>query len=469
MGPIFAKFLAIFLLGSLLATVQAQLYVQPEQVHLSYGGEPSLMWVTWVTFDNISTTPLAEYGIGNLSNAAKGTTTKFVDGGKEQRKIYIHRVLLDNLKPGETYIYHVGSDKGWSIVYYFTALKGIDDNWSPRFAVYGDMGNKNARSLSSLQQETQRGHFDAIIHVGDFAYDMDTNNARYGDQFMRQIEPIAAYVPYMTAVGNHEMAYNFSNYVNRFTMPGKGAGLMYSFDIGRAHFVVFSTEFYFYTQYGWQQIVNQYQWLEEDLKKATANRDRVPCIITLGHRPMYCANYHTDDCAKYENIVRGGLPGTHQYALEPLFYKYGVDLELWGHEHSYERMFPLYNRTLFNGTDDPYHNPPAPVHIVTGSAGCQENTSSFMPDPPPWSAFRSSDYGYSRMTIHNKTHLYFEQVSDIQKGAVIDRIWIRKDKHVPYAQLYEDEANMPPGGHHVPLDIPPPAGYKGKCKTCSQL
>ena len=26
------------------------------------------------------------------------------------------------------------------------------------------------------------------------------------DKFMRQIEPIAAYVPYMTAVGNHEQA-----------------------------------------------------------------------------------------------------------------------------------------------------------------------------------------------------------------------------------------------------------------------
>lgn len=28
------------------------------------------------------------------------------------------------------------------------------------------MGNKNARSLANLQQETQRGHFDAILHVG---------------------------------------------------------------------------------------------------------------------------------------------------------------------------------------------------------------------------------------------------------------------------------------------------------------
>lgn len=67
-------------------------------------------------------------------------------------------------------VYHVGSDKGWSGLYYFTALKGVEDNWSPRFAVYGDMGNFNARSLASLQQETQRGHFDAILHVGKLFY-----------------------------------------------------------------------------------------------------------------------------------------------------------------------------------------------------------------------------------------------------------------------------------------------------------
>ncbi len=29
-------------------------------------------------------------------------------------------------------------------------------------------------------------------------------NARVGDEFMRQVEALAAYIPYMTTVGNHE-------------------------------------------------------------------------------------------------------------------------------------------------------------------------------------------------------------------------------------------------------------------------
>lgn len=39
---------------------------------------------------------------------------------------------------------------------------------------------------------------------GDFAYNMDQDNARVGDRFMRLIEPVAASLPYMTCPGNHE-------------------------------------------------------------------------------------------------------------------------------------------------------------------------------------------------------------------------------------------------------------------------
>ena len=37
-----------------------------------------------------------------------------------------------------------------------------------RFAVYGDMGNDNAQSLSRLQVEAQDGMYDGILHVGKF-------------------------------------------------------------------------------------------------------------------------------------------------------------------------------------------------------------------------------------------------------------------------------------------------------------
>jgi len=112
-------------------------------------------------------------------------------------------VTLSHLRPNTTYLYHCGSELGWSATYWFRTRFEHGD-WSPTLAIYGDMGVVNAASLPALQRETQNGQYDAIIHVGDFAYDMDWENGEVGDEFMRQVETIAAYVPYMVCVGNHE-------------------------------------------------------------------------------------------------------------------------------------------------------------------------------------------------------------------------------------------------------------------------
>jgi hypothetical protein len=44
----------------------------------------------------------------------------------------------------------------------------------------------------------------------------------------------------------------------------------------------------------------------------------------------------------------------------------------------------------------------------------------------PWSAFRSSDYGYGKLQILNATHLNWKQISD-ETGEVIDEINIIKN------------------------------------------
>lgn len=113
--------------------------------------------------------------------------------------------------------------------------------------------------------------------------------------------------------------------------------------------------------------------------------------------------------------------------------KYGVDLEIWAHEHSYERLWPIYDYKVFNGSyEAPYTNPGAPVQIVTGSAGCKEGRENFNATVPYWSALQSRDYGYTRLKAYNKTHLHLEQVSDDKNGAIIDQFWIIKDKHEAY-------------------------------------
>ncbi|KAI8432466.1 hypothetical protein MSG28_004852 [Choristoneura fumiferana] len=202
--------------------------------------------------------------------------------------------------------------------------------------------------------EAERGHFDLILHVGDFAYDMHDDDGKRGDQFMRQIQPLAAMVPYMTCPGNHEATY---------------------FDLGPLHIVSISTEYYYFLQFGARMLFTQYAWLQQDLAEANKEENRKvrPWIVLMGHRPMYCSNSDDIDCS-------------------------------------------------FD----------APVHVVTGSAGCQEEHSNFNVTRPAWSAFRTEAYGYTRLLAHNTTHLYIEQVDVEQQGKVVDSFWLIKDHHGEY-------------------------------------
>lgn len=202
---------------------------------------------------------------------------------------------------------------------------------------------------------------------------------------MRSIEKVAAHVPYMTCPGNHERHKNFSHYDARFSMLiNKDVYLplskrinnhFYSLDIGPVHIVLFSTEYYYYTEYGTEQIKRQFEFLEEDLTKANKQRNERPWIIVMGHRPLYCLKLGDNSCdhdtMERPTIRQGFKEGSHlKYGLEELFFKHGVDMQFYGHEHFYGRLLPIYNYTVMSGKDgqNPYHNPRGPLHIITGSA-----------------------------------------------------------------------------------------------------
>ena len=69
--------------------------------------------------------------------------------------------------------YQCGYPSNWSITYQMKTI-GNSSNYSPQFLVYGDFGYDNAQSMSLIKRHVNgfQGTVDAILHVGDLAYDL---------------------------------------------------------------------------------------------------------------------------------------------------------------------------------------------------------------------------------------------------------------------------------------------------------
>jgi len=393
----------------------------PEQVHLSLTGDPSQMVVQWITWQATST-PVVRYGAPSKTEIiAAGKTTTYDESGWGG---FIHTVLLTDLKPDTVYSYVCGSEGFWSDRFFFHTEPTEDK--AINVAVLGDMGldDESDNTVASLANAARNGAYNFVLHAGDIAYTYDddtgTNQTRF-DAYMMKIQPIVAYSPYMVAAGNQEFPYLFSEYRNRFRMPfaesGSDSNLWYSYNVGRMHYVAISTEHHL------NPGSPQYQWLEADLQKANANRQKQPWVVVYGHRPLYCSNA-IDDASWFKDcyIV---APGIRSF-IEPLFRKYSVDIYFSGHMHDAEFTYPLYQSQI---TSKDFTNPPSTVHIISGYAGCREGFNGFSNDTQfPWTVWRQAEhYGYGHMT-YNSTHVHFQYLyADDDK--VHKDVWIVKDKH----------------------------------------
>eukprot|EP01095_Lingulamoeba_sp_RSL-Kostka_P005709 TRINITY_DN1729_c0_g1_i2.p1 TRINITY_DN1729_c0_g1~~TRINITY_DN1729_c0_g1_i2.p1 ORF type:complete len:250 (-),score=71.46 TRINITY_DN1729_c0_g1_i2:508-1164(-) len=201
-----------------------------------------------------------------------GYCNQFTNGNEEGVQ-FVHRAILKNLDLSTVYYYRVKSGRSYSPIFFFETRNETVTS-GPNIIVLGDMGRKGgAVSLDYIIKESETGEYDFIFHNGDFAYDLDSDGGQNGDEFMRRIEACAGYTPYMTSPGNHEAGDDFSNYINRFTMPiddpSEPLEMWYSFDYQNIHFISYSTEVYFSQQ---EYIQTQYEWLENDLIQANKNR-----------------------------------------------------------------------------------------------------------------------------------------------------------------------------------------------------
>lgn len=402
-----------------------------DNVHLAFSSDYSSMVVSFLTPDQTSQS-VVNYGTtpGVYTGIAYGNQTSYDDSAG-----WNHNVILTNLQPSTTYYYNCGSaDYTFSAQFSFTTR---ETSFVPHnVAIYGDMGTGDnpENTLSDVLSLSKNDAVDFFIHLGDISYAND-HPLRYEsiwNKWFKDMEPVTANKAYMVSVGNHEswcrnpvcalQTANFTTYKEKFRMPGAESGtntnMFYSFDYYNVHYIAISTESdyphapldptpeEYESIYGKaypeelladNQSYFQLNWIEQDLQKAVANRENVPWIIVLGHRPIYNIEENND-----------GVPTSTSAAiqdwLEPLLIKYNVDIFFAGHVHAYYRTYPTYDN---QPTQTDFNNPNSTVHVISGAAGNIEGHSTWNTTAvPSWYAYGDdTNFGYGVLSVHNNTHL----------------------------------------------------------------
>eukprot|EP01098_Paradermamoeba_levis_P003194 TRINITY_DN1485_c0_g1_i2.p1 TRINITY_DN1485_c0_g1~~TRINITY_DN1485_c0_g1_i2.p1 ORF type:complete len:469 (-),score=136.77 TRINITY_DN1485_c0_g1_i2:132-1505(-) len=425
--------LAILLVIGLIACAAAAEFKkfkqsQPEQIQVFLTGKHDEMVVSWITPDDTNTsTVLFGTASGSYNRVAYGQdhhySFLFYTSGA------IHVVTLRNLTLGTKY-YYICGDKisGFSSEFYFYTEPATPPtpSQSLRIALMADMGvsNNSQNVLNAMLKADAQKRFSFLAFAGDLSYANGFNSI--WDDWGRLIQPATSHMPWMFAVGNHELFDLYKSFQERFELPNNGpkGNLFYSFDYQNVHLIALNSETLNMFSFG-----TQFKWLESDLQ--SVDRKKTPWLFVMFHTPWYCSNKRHENSGWF---MRG------QY--EELFYKYGVDMVFQGHVHAYERTKPVYGGNV---------TPDAPVFVTNGHGGNKEGLYNSWTDPTPaWSAYRAALYGFSTIEIFNATHLHYQMIATDSK--VMDDAWVIRSRSKTFPRAAVPKLFTVPSGDVVLAD-----------------
>jgi len=366
--------------GLMLVMVSSMASMNPEQVHIALTENAGEMRVTFaiVPAATSAVNAVVKCNVtGGTSQSYGATNHTYIDGGFDGT---IFEAVITDLEDAKAYTYTPFINGIAGNTFTFVYQPNAE---SINFIAYGDTGVKNSQPTAKFASDMAiAGKIDLIVNVGDTSYADDypaATNAKYFDQHFNEIERYAARAPFMTCPGNHEDQFKFAGYLNRLKMPvmagsGELSRFYYSFNYGPVHFLVYSSEHTF------AEGTEQYEFIQKDLAAAStpAARAKQPWIVMWTHHPMYCSDLVTweDRCLDNAAQYRG--------QIEKMMVAANVDLHLSGHNHQYERSFPVNgcnsNYTADCQVDKNYNEPKKTVYIVTGAGGNMEGAD------PTWVA-----------------------------------------------------------------------------------
>ena len=201
-----------------------------------------------------------------------------------------------------------------------------------------DNTKKTVTSITSKNPEL-------LLDLGDYSYESTA------DCWLAIVDSLDEKM--RISIGNHDD--NPSSLLNQYMTLFNLSREYYSFNYQNAHFVVLSTE----------QTSNssQYDFVKSDLARASLNSS-IDWIIVYMHKPLYTSTSH--------------YPGesTMRDIYHPLFDQYGVDVVLYGHNHAYERSYPMkYDKAspsvpvITSSSKGNYNDPQGEIFATVGTAG----------------------------------------------------------------------------------------------------
>jgi len=397
--------------ASLTALATTALAAAPTQVQL----HPSAPNKGELSVDFVGAAPGAgscKFGAAGAAATVPTTQFDFPNIGT------MHQAVLDfgrlGLQAGDVAWYACSADGGRT----YSANTSVTPITAapPRAAIFGDFGIQNDVVMAALAADAGNEAFDYVLHVGDFAYDMEEQQSSVGNRFQETASiSYAMSHPVSVSPGNHEACGgcpqipgrpdsrgNFSEYRARFASveagagkrSGSGSNIFYSFDLGLTHFISFSAEAYAYRS-GAELLANQLAFMTADL--AAVDRSVTPWVVALVHKDW-------------------NMEGEAYAAFYPILDAGKVDALFCGHIHYYNRNMPYDAVTKEIDTasvtgpknDQTYTDPRYMVNIVTGASGDKEGETPCVVNVLPPSVTCTADYGYGVWTAVNASFARWE-------------------------------------------------------------
>jgi Calcineurin-like phosphoesterase len=280
------------------------------------------------------------------------------------------RATLRGLEPDTEYTYRVLLDGGSEST---GRLRTAPSGPAPfRFTAFGDQGVGDDSAVVLRRVAALRPALHLV--AGDICYAAQNGQGRPNDIFrprvwdawLAQNNPVAGSVPFLCALGNHEMEpgfglHGYAGVLARVPLPGASplnCPASWAVQHGTVGFVGLDSNDVSYeipANRGYTAGA-QTRWLRSTLA-TLRSRSSVEFIVVVMHHSAYSTN----DAHGSEGGVRD------EWA--PLFDRYAVDLVVAGHNHCYERTLPIRHGHAISFDADRADSANGTTYVTAGGGG----------------------------------------------------------------------------------------------------